>query len=382
MPLTQPTRAHPRHWLSAVGVLLLYVLLSGCASPVTLPPLAAQAHHAQVLADDRAAAHDLAQHLDRDLPRLLALVPDTSDRLEQVVLMTAPGRLGGSADRGPAGLCLPGGALVAVDASLAPEKRRSVLLHELVHSSLGPSWEPLPAALEEGLGDWVSMQLAPENSLFLHAQRLIMAASALAPLTWELRLQMSRPGLGVQASVRFRVMEPVPAPREVLELQELDDEVDAESEQTMRGLGYLLLTRVVELHGLQGLHRLCTSATADDLQRVPLERVLAAADVGANLSPLRDDALRRLSHESVTAFAEHAAPALFEGLWASARAALGRSDGPGAKLRALLCQDELNLCIDLTPLPGFEAFEAAVQGRQRPRSAVVPVQHAAQPAQQ
>ena len=141
------------------------------------------------------------------------------------------------------------------------ESYRSSIVHEMVHALLGPSWDTLPAVLEEGLCDYLAVELMNDTERRL--SRLIAAHYA---------NELVERGVLSPEEVAPSAML---APRQSLELHARGKEYASYA----YGLGYALATRIVERRGLAGLHRLCVSAAEAGRAQVPARQVLAAAEV-------------------------------------------------------------------------------------------------------
>jgi len=171
------------------------------------------------------------------------------------------------------------------------ELQRHFLVHELVHALLDEGWKPLPGVLEEGMADLLATELVPEAAPRVRAARLLRTASWLGdglPASVVLRTQGDPQGRG--RTVRWDLSVSAPGGRgselsvedalgiSTVELASSD--VSEETEQVLRGLGFLLCDRIVERGGYPALRDLCLRAAREGRSRVPPRWVLQAAGIG------------------------------------------------------------------------------------------------------
>ncbi len=263
-------------------------MVTGCLAP---PPA--------VLLDSskgtiRAASEEEARHVSELLgkltPALQALLPGEhlpSD-LEVWVqdephLYAVP--LAAHADA--EGLFAPGHERILL--ARGADNLERVLAHELVHASLGGDWDVLPGTLEEGLCDVIATRLVPAGAARLRAGRLSSAALACGGLQFELEVRdrsRSAEGgarLGWSARITLSSTEDTPdAPLDVFRVAAglSSTRVDTSVKRGYYGLAFLLVERVVERHGLQGLHARCRLAAEAGHDRLPRAPLLEAAGLG------------------------------------------------------------------------------------------------------
>ena len=163
---------------------------------------------------------------------------------------------------------------------------KRTLAHELVHASLGPSWDPLPGSLEEGLCDLISLQLAPADAASMRAGRLSAAAFATGGLELEVGVVMpgsgAAVGLGVQSRLRLMgELSPGLDPNDVFRVRAglSSTRMPANDKKAFYGLSLVLLERIVANIGIEGLHELCTLAASQGRDEVPSAWLLAAAEL-------------------------------------------------------------------------------------------------------
>jgi len=162
------------------------------------------------------------------------------------------------------------------------------LAHELVHALIGPTWRPLPGILEEGLGDVLAERLNPHCSAHIRAHRLLNASVLTGGL--DVRVSYSVPEQGVDVDDwERRVGEtrvngsggvPTSVIRELLTSSRRDLHARwSEIPESFYGLAWLIASRIVERHGLEGMHELCLDATREGHELVPLDWILSAAEL-------------------------------------------------------------------------------------------------------
>lgn len=127
--------------------------------------------------------------------------------------------------------------IVIGDAPLLKQARFSVA-HELVHWYASDPWDRLPHAIEEGLADYIALQLAPE----FRDARLEELARRRAEMTPERR----------ERAIALTEREWNGAPKET------------------RSDAYAVGYEVVERLGIEALRELCVQAREQGLARVPL----------------------------------------------------------------------------------------------------------------
>jgi hypothetical protein len=274
----------PRSFLGLLGLLLA----GACAA--TPPPVAVKTSYGVVRAESEDKAFEVAALLQDLAPRVRAVLPGTSDRSVDVWVQKVL-RDGSHGERaeGVKGFTLLSGEFKAKRIHLLEDGELSwYLAHELVHAELDSSWHTLPGLLEEGLGDVVAEMLNEEHAERIRAHRLFTSSGFFGGVLFHLAYQKPDAPEGsssfVEAPIRVEVLgEAMDA--DVMELLGLSRhelrKVYREVPEPFYGLAYLVVSRVVERHGLEGLHDLCAQAEARDLDVVPVEDLLAAAEMDA-----------------------------------------------------------------------------------------------------
>jgi hypothetical protein len=148
---------------------------------------------------------------------------------------------------------------------------------------LGPSWETLPAAVEEGLCDALSTEVMDRS-----ARRLTLLATA---ARWEkldaICLFRSRGEDGEWADFYYRAgveMTPDTPCTSDLTVGEIVARRDIHSgriddRKRIYAVGFTLVLLVRERVGITGLHDLCVRARTQGLRTIPADWILSAAGV-------------------------------------------------------------------------------------------------------
>ncbi|MAF64718.1 MAG: hypothetical protein CMJ84_03530 [Planctomycetes bacterium] len=274
---------------------LVPALLVACQA--TPPAAGVETSHGAVRAATAERAEEVATMLDALLPRVTALVPDSRERPLEVWVQAKPRlyRFWTTSDEEADGFWAEGPGRIHLRETGGGLER--TLAHELVHATLGESWRRLPGTLEEGVCDWVSARLCPLNASRLRAGRLSAACFATGGMELDVDLLVPGPPdtlaieIGYSASVLLRSEEEVPIdPSRVFEVRAgmSDSGLSSTSKKAYYGIAFLLVDRITERSGLQGLHELCRRAQARGMDEVPAEWFLAAAGLeGADTATWR-----------------------------------------------------------------------------------------------
>lgn len=226
--------------------------------------------------------------VDELLPMLLAQIPDTRRKHLEIWVQDAPAlyRVSSSNYSDADGFWAEGPGRIHLRASA--ENLRRTLAHELVHASLGASWQALPGTIEEGLCDVISAQLCPEGSAHMRGGRLLSAGFATGgvPLELEIVVPADIHPLGIRATLNTRLrLEGDPPmrldPLEVFRVQAglSSTTVASEVKKACYGLGFLVVERILDRHGIDGLHALCKRARDEERARIPEQWLLEAAEL-------------------------------------------------------------------------------------------------------
>ena len=259
------------------------LLAAACAAPP--PPIAVDTPFGQVRAESEVKAEEVADMLVDLAPRLREALPGTRDReIDVWVQSVLRSTRNGERAKGVKGFTLLSGEFNAKRIHLLEDGELSwYLAHELVHALVDESWAALPGILEEGLGDVVAEELSPEYAERIRAHRLFTASGFFQGVLF--RLTYHPPGdteVWVETPMRLQVVDEmadvdVPALL-ALSRRELRREW-GELPEPFYGLAYLVVSRIVERRGLDGLHQLCQDAAEEGHEVVPVPDVLAAAEL-------------------------------------------------------------------------------------------------------
>jgi len=321
------------HHLQGTRFAALALLLGACQ---VLPPAEqARGTHGNVRAASQARAAELSAALDQLAPRVRALLPDARDRKLSVWVQDVPELY-----------WLPRTVMAEADGFYAPGLNRihlreqaedieRTLTHELVHATLGPTWEALPGTLEEGLCDVIAAQLCPASAARLRAGRLSSASLALGSIDFE--LDASLPSLSFLAQLRVDGATAVPVdPLDVFRSSAglSSAKLSPHVKKALYGLAGMVVQRIVDRRGLAGLHELCLRARDEDHEHVPTDWILEAAGLERDTESWRRALLEGLGQEELLEFVrghpDLATPALLEFL-----GPLRAESLPGPVLRTL-----------------------------------------------
>jgi len=168
--------------------------------------------------------------------------------------------------------------------------RAATLAHELVHHVLDDSWDPLPHAVEEGLADLMRIESVPSSATSTRAERVL--GLYMASASFDVTLQCSRPMFEpVSVSWTAPASGESTRPEDVLSLEFAEFGRRAASRDqmlAMRGVGYLVASRIVDRAGVGALHDLCVRAESEGLDLVPTPWLLDAAELPEDLTGWRD----------------------------------------------------------------------------------------------
>lgn len=270
--------------------LLLLGLASSCLSAP--PPASVGGNGTIVRAETAAEAQELDAMVAQLRPRILNLLPDSA--LAQPIEVWLQDelslyRFAHNAAGDAEGLWVEAHNRILLDRDA--EDVRRTLSHELVHASLGSSWSTLPGSLEEGLCDWVAAQVSDSGTARLRAGRLSSAALLCGGLGIELEIQDESstgsrfgPAWTTRVLLRGHGAAQDTDPRSHLQVFKLQaglssTKLGGGEKRGLYGLAYFLVHRVIERHGIEGLHKLCLEAASRELLYIPSTWLLSAADL-------------------------------------------------------------------------------------------------------
>ncbi|MEM7310896.1 MAG: hypothetical protein AAF682_29775 [Planctomycetota bacterium] len=271
--------------IARASAFVFALLLAGaCQAPP--PPVAVDTPFGLVRAESEDKAEEVAEMLADLAPRLREELPGTLDReIDVWVQSVLRSTRHGERAKGVKGFTLLAGEFKAKRIHLLEDGELSwYLAHELVHALVDRSWAPLPGILEEGLGDVVAEELNPEHAQRIRAHRLFTSSGFFGGVLFRLAYH---PPDGerrswVETPMRLSVVDEV-AKVDVVELlslsrSELRDRW-SELPEPFYGLAYMIVSRIVERHGFDGLHTLCLVAGEDGHEVIPTEQLMAAAEL-------------------------------------------------------------------------------------------------------
>lgn len=270
-----------------LGVVLL-LSFAGTACQAVPPPSAHAGPSALVRAPAPEQAAEASAQLESLQPRILATLPDSRRRELEVWIQASPALYQHSASDYEEADGFWSERYGRIHLREGAEDRERILAHELVHASLGESWTRLPGTVEEGLCDVVSGLLCPEQAPQMRAGRLSAAAFATGGMQLEVELAVptAQHPLGVELGCVSRVrllgsVLPTLDPGDVFEVEAglSSTELPIVEKKVLYGLSYVLVERIVERSGFEGLHALCLRAEAEGLEEVPGDWLLDAADL-------------------------------------------------------------------------------------------------------
>lgn len=268
-------------------LLMVLALLVGCSTPGGKPPpYVLETRLGSVRAGDEATTREAARAYVEFAEALRESVPGLrSPRLEVWVQERLDRSLTRYSKAEVRGVTLSNRIRGAYRIEVTRKGFEGTLAHELVHAMLGPSWSTLPAALEEGLCDSLSMDLVGRGErdlgLLAFAARLDVLEAKLfyrdlgstgeaIDMCWELELNLAFgtdvPGASTLGLAGVLAMHNVHA-------RSSADEIRA------YGIGFVLVQLIRERVGVTGIHELCRQAAAQGLKRIPTDWVLTAAGV-------------------------------------------------------------------------------------------------------
>ena len=275
-----PSVPRPRHL--AAG--LLAVLAASCATPA--PPVEKVHPLGVVRAEDAAAAERFGAMVTDLQPRVAEILPDTPERQTEVwVQHKLQHRFGKVAPHNVKGFTLISGddRRGRIHMRANTDHPEWFLAHELVHSMLGPTWRTLPGVLEEGLCDVVAAQLNPDVGPRIRALRAIEASMWFGRMRLRLEHEAELETDGNDTLEVWFHYENGPANQDLLAVLEPSTlefkRRFEEMSDSLYGLGFVVVERIVERHGLEGLHAMCIEASEAGFDTIPTERLLEAAEL-------------------------------------------------------------------------------------------------------
>ena len=258
-----------------VSTFALLAFAPGCLTPP--PPVRVETAFAEVRAGTLERAEEVGELADRKTAWIRRVCPSTRDARPPIWVVEdriSPFR-GFPLARETTGLHFD---FLWIDRIYVREDDLDgALTHELGHFLLGSDWDPLPPFLEEGLCDWLRIhdpQKVPDQR---RSQLTVMAVLALGG---ELYVRATLPD-GDGRSRRHATLDFFTSLPDVeavsghssmgLLFGRADERLAAHA------LGYVIVERLEQRVGLDGILELCERAREERLARVPLEWVYEAA---------------------------------------------------------------------------------------------------------
>jgi len=300
----------PMSRLHSTLLLLVALLATGCLAPP--PRIVVETPYGDVRADSQGTAVKVAVMLEELSPQVQALLPGSQVRAIDVWVQDELRVY--RFNRRPEsvrGFTLLSEEFHARRIHLQEDGQSSwYLSHELVHALIGESWSTLPGILEEGLADVVAQELTREQRAHIRAHRLLNATAFTGGLELELGFRIperarrererehtapeetedagehAQPRRGSEPDIRRRLLlrltdeVPIETARKLLETGRGElHERWPEIPEAYYGFAWLVVARIHERVGIDGLHELCLRAAAEGHELVPAEWLLAAADM-------------------------------------------------------------------------------------------------------
>jgi hypothetical protein len=290
---------------SLVAPLLLAAGALACATP---PSARVDAGWGTVRAEDEAVALDAAHRAHETRSLLARAVPGVTDADIEIWVQE---QLWAGPFYTPSREFVDGFTLrmlwrAGARIHVSTDNYEDTLPHELVHAMLGPSWDVLPAALEEGLCEVVAVEIGANRE-----KRLVRLRDAAQWTAWTYQIDYTLPGPGKIESCGTSYWGSLSANagrRSELTLDEILSirptgvwkDYDRAEVTHIYGAGYVIADRIYQRGGFARLHALCVRAIDEGHDRVPAAWILEAAEVESDTQFLADCVIdlerERLAH--------------------------------------------------------------------------------------
>lgn len=324
-----------------------------------------RALHGLVRSDSILQGRMVADLLDEMLPAVRSLLPGMRDRPVEVwVQHELEIYSGWPVDHEVPAFTIEGEGRIHM-AEADATRLSAALAHELVHSLLDDGWSTLPPVVEEGLADWVQERMHPRLLPVMRADHLAKAGAALGGLRFT--MWSTEPGLSDPLRADFVFLGPDEIEGDPIDaLDALDGDVARSfsffrpyevsvSDPRLYGVGYLVASRIIERHGVQGLYDACLAAGAEGLKRVPGERLLSMAELPTDLSRWHPMVAERVGRSELWALSRSLVPRMVEALVRDVRPKVSGLSGSDflrqCRPRVGLVDGEASL--SLTQVPGL-----------------------------
>jgi hypothetical protein len=157
--------------------------------------------------------------------------------------------------------------------------RTQILAHELVHLLRTDAWAVLPPYVEEGLCDTAALEVEPTGAYVLRAQRLVHALQS----WYGVNYWRSSTARGFTYSDRVFLphveIDPVDALLADPNTFSTYRTEEGIRDPIFRGLGYVIVSRIIERLGYDGLYALCERSVREGHRWLPAEWLLEAAEL-------------------------------------------------------------------------------------------------------
>ena len=262
--------------------LIPVLLLPACVAP-RVPPGSATSRFGVVHAADADTAKEYARLLDDVAPFVAAALPGLV--VEPVDLRVVQG-ISETAEISPhsefAGAAFEGGTMrwVEIRSDLEPDARRGVLGHELVHRWLGPAWDTLPPALEDGLAEIVNDAIRGEEP---PRERMLKFIACWLTLNRDLTLDQNAAPAPPDAepfTVTFHANIRRLEPADIVDVMSRDLEgYHTLSDPRHFAVVAILARRLLSRISVDQLFEACQVAAEEGWPRVPVRRIFEMARI-------------------------------------------------------------------------------------------------------
>ncbi len=285
------------------GLIPLAATLAAC---VSAPSASVVSGHGIVRAPTTAEAAEVAVLLEDLHPRVQRMLPGTRSTRVEVWLQDRL-RIFWMLEPSQEVVALNFDAWDRIHLKRGSDSLSEDLAHELVHLMLDDSWSCLPPVLEEGLADHVGITLHPAIAPDFRAGRLLSVIADLGGYSGRIRFENPTPS-GAECLV-FRLLEPPDHAVEPLDalrpfVEDILPHSRSEAKSTLYGLGFLVISRIVDRVGYQGLHAEFLVAKEQGLEAVPTERLLELARLDHSSASWVEAALDLLGEAELRALAD------------------------------------------------------------------------------
>jgi hypothetical protein len=307
---SRPAGGSPFHVVNRrLSALLLVLALGSCVSP---PRASVVSGHGTVRAPTTEEARAVADLLEDLMPRLRALLPCTRDPKVEVWLQDEL-KIFWMLEPSQEVVALNFDAWDRIHLKRSSSSLPEDLSHELVHLMLDSSWSALPPVLEEGLADHVGLALNPGAAADFRAGRLLSVVADLGGYSG--RIQFAHPTPSGAECLVFRLLQPPSQPVKPLDalrphVEEILPHSRSSAKSTLYGLGFLVVSRIVDRIGYDGLNQESRAARARGEAKIAPARLLSLANLDDQTESWVEAALDELGQPELAALVAQQAGAL------------------------------------------------------------------------